>query len=119
MAFRFEWNRMRKTPEGELASKQLRDRSDFNSLEGAAFTYERQAEQVLAGPYGVSARDEISRFAKKILDTEGPAQYEEIEKLVNAINIRKPGIFEDIPSEQHEKAVFALALVRAYNKSLT
>lgn len=115
---RFEWNKMRATPEGELAHKQSRDRHDMNSLEGAARPYARQAEQTLAGEMGVAAKDEISRFAKKILGTDGVDQLEELEKLVQALDIRKRAIFADIPDEKQEKMVFALALVRAYEKSL-
>jgi len=114
----FEWGRMDRTPEGDLGRKQLERRGKENTLEELAKGYERQAADVLAGKDGASARDEIARFAKDILATKGPEQYEHLTHLVHALNLRKSSIFSEMPDDAHERSAFALALVRGYEKSL-
>lgn len=90
----------------------------MNSLEGGASTYAKQAVDILAGSDGMAAKDELARFAPKIHASAGVEQENELEKLVNALYIRKPSIFRDIPEEKHERVVFALALAKAYEDSL-
>jgi len=114
----FEWRRMENTPEGELGRKELDQRGKENTLEELAKGYDRQSEGLLGGKDGTAARDEIARFAKEVSSTEGPEQYEHLEKLVHALSLRKPSIFSEIPDDAHERTAFALALVRGYEKSL-
>lgn len=114
MEFRWEG----RTPEGQLGREQLRRRSAERTLQELANGYERQANDVLSGQEGDAARDEVARFAKKITATEGPEQYEHLDKLIRALNLRKPAIFSEIPDDPHERSAFALALVRRYEQSL-
>jgi hypothetical protein len=104
--------------ERKLGNEQLRRRSEGETLEELAGSYERQAQEVLSGDDAVTARDEISRFAKKISSETGHEQFEYLNLLVHALYMRRPGIFAIIPEDEHERGAFALALVRGYEKSL-
>jgi hypothetical protein len=114
----FEWSRMNRTAEGQMGKEQLRRRSEGETLEELAGSYAGQAQEILSGADSITARDEISRFAKKISSETGPEQFEYLSLLVHALNMRRPGIFATIPDDEHERGAFALALVRGYEKSL-
>src|SRR3989338_8811642 len=118
MRFGFEKNRMDRTPEGLAAQNQLRERRETRTLVELADDYTQQANEILSGSDATSVRDEIARFAKKISASEGTDQYEALGRLVHALSLRKPGVFEIVPSDQHERAAFAMALVRSYQKAL-
>jgi hypothetical protein len=110
--------RMNQSAEARLGRKQLDNRADVQTIEELSVGYSRFAEQALSGADAISVRDEISRFVTKISSTEGPAQYEHLNKLVSALYLRKRSVFEVIPEDEHERAAFALALVNGYKKSL-
>lgn len=114
----FEWGRMKQTPEGVVGREQLRRRGNENTMEELADGYTRQAKEILSGKDAMIARDEVSRFAKKISSEQGPQQYEYLKDLVGALSRRKSSFFDEVPDDEHERAAFGLALVRAYEKSL-
>lgn len=118
MGFEFRRENYRLDPERQMAQAESRDRADLNSLEASSADYARNAQQIMEGQYGVAARDEIGRYAKKIHSSTGPEQVDELEKLIHALNVRKPAIFETVPNDEHERRAFALALVHAHEKSL-
>jgi hypothetical protein len=101
-----------------MGKEQLRRRGTENTLEELAQGYSRQAADVLSGKDSVVARDEISRFAKKISSEQGPDQYEYLQNLVSALVSRRSSFFGEIPDDEHERAAFALELVRQYEKTL-
>jgi len=115
----FEWGRenLRLNPEAQLARAESRDR-DLDPLSKLAASYERQAQKVMAGLDGASAHDEVARFAQKINDSTDLNQAEALERLVRALVLRKRSIFDVIPDDDRERLAFALALVRAHEKSL-
>ena len=114
----FEWGRMERTSEGKIGQEQLRRRSSEHTLEELAQTYARPAQEILSGKDAIVARDEISRFAKKISSLQGPDQYEQLGRLVSALASRRESFFDEIPDDEHERAAFALELVRQYESSL-
>ena len=95
-----------------MGQEQLRRRSAERTLQELANGYERQVEEIFSSKDATAARDEIARFAKEISSTEGPEQYEHLEKLVHALSLRKSSFFSEIPDDVHERSAFALALVR-------
>gem|GEM_PF-4671029 len=114
----FEWHRMEKTPEGRMGREQVRRRENENTMEELAKGYSKQAEEILSGKDALTVRDEISRFAKKISSSQGPEQYEYLHTLNKALSLRRSSFFDEIPEDEHERAAFALALVKQYEKSL-
>ncbi len=109
---------MEKTPEAKIIHAQDHDRQDLNSLEAAAKGYARQAREVFLGKDGVAAHDEVARFSQKIASSTGPEQYDVLQSLVRALNLRKPSILSEVPDDEYDRAAFALALVQTHETSL-
>jgi hypothetical protein len=102
------------SPEASMGRDQLRHRRNEHTLEGLARTYDRQAQGALAGSDGVVARDEISRFAKRMSSALETERDDLLDNLMHAIRLRRGAFFDEVPEEQRERRAFALALVKQY-----
>ncbi|OGG69063.1 hypothetical protein A3C20_04935 [Candidatus Kaiserbacteria bacterium RIFCSPHIGHO2_02_FULL_55_25] len=112
MAFAWE----RQTPEGHLGRREKYDRSRA-SLETLAQEYGKQAREMLNAEAYV--RDEVARFAKGVTEPRGDNEKDaELDKLMNALRVRKASVFTDIPDDVREQKAFTLALARVHMQSL-
>jgi hypothetical protein len=109
--------RTKQGAEAQLGKREGDRRAETQTLEELSHTYDKQADALLSGRDGASIKDEISRFAKAVKLNTGAEQYEELGRLVHALHLRKPKIFE-VLEDEHERAAFALSLVEKYEKSL-
>ena len=88
-------------------------------LESLAREYDAQASEILHGPDGPAVSEEISGFAIGIASArEGSEQNDQIERLLNRLKLRKPGIFKNIDEDPRERLAFTLSLVGTYQRSL-
>ena len=112
MAFAWEGN----TPEGYLGRKEKFNRSK-NSMETLAQQYGKQAREMLTSEAYV--QDEVSRFAKAVTESKDDNEMDaNLNKLMNALRVRKASVFTEIPDDAREQKAFALALARAHMQSL-
>ena len=89
------------------------------TLESLSRSYDQQATDILDGSEGISVRDEVARHAASILQArEGLEQEDRLDRLLNAIAIRRPGVFSAIPDERLERRALALSLARTHVRSL-
>lgn len=114
----FEGRGIRGTPEGNMGRQELYRRGKDLTLQEIGSTYARSASEVLSSDDKGIVRGEVSRFSKKILSLQGVDQHEQLQNLISALAQRKESVFDEIPDDEHERAAFALELVRQYEKSL-
>ncbi len=113
----FEWGGMEKTPEAELARRETRQRGRKSSVE-LAHTYTASADALLSGESSIAVKDELSRFARKLLSArEGFEQGEYVKQLLNSLRLRKIEIPDWMDSDK-DRTAFAIALSRRYEQSL-
>ncbi|MDO8514366.1 MAG: hypothetical protein Q7S50_02360 [bacterium] len=109
---------MSHTPEGQASRAEIRKRALIppNVL---AREYVHEAGRILKGKNSVAVREEVGRFAKEITTARVESEQDEyLERLTNALSIRKLGVFADIPDDKHERAAFLFALIGAYQRAL-
>lgn len=98
--------------------KQERERSRV-PLDELAAQHRGKAREILEGADGNAVRDEITRFADTITSArEGFEQDGAVKRLLDAIVLRKSGLWDEIPPDKKERAAFALALVRAHKEGV-
>jgi hypothetical protein len=114
----FGGERMRGTPEENMGRQELHRRGKDLTLAEIGNTYARSAGEVLSKDDKGIVRSEISRFSEKILSQQGFEQQEQLQYLISALIQRKASVFDEVADDEHERAAFALELVRQYEKSL-
>ena len=86
------------------------------TLAETAKGYEHKVQEILSDKMGAAVRREIQPVMNAVLASEGPEQYDSLQKLLVRLEPYR-AIFADISDDKDERAAFALALVK-YEKSL-
>jgi hypothetical protein len=101
---------------GKAEAGIMRAQDNSMPLEEKAAGYKTQVEDALSGTMAKAVRNEIRPFTKAVLESQGPARDEALQKLLARL---KPfrSIFKDVSDDESERAAFIFALVK-HEKSL-